>query len=225
MITLAQSVNGRLDSAGVDLWALDHNWSDRGRLDTVVAGAPGAFDAAAFHCYSGQPSSMGGLSLPSLVTECTGGEWDPSWASTFRWQARNLVVDPAAHGSTGLLLWNLALDPNHGPHTGGCGNCRGLVTVDPATGQWAPQPEYYLLAHVSRAADRDAVRVGLAATGAASSQVATVAFANPDGSVGIFGHNASSERQVIDVTLASGTVTRVVVQPGELFTLRGPSPS
>ncbi len=225
MITLGQSVGPRLDSAGVDLWALDHNWSDRGRLNTVLAGAPGAFDAAAFHCYAGQPSSMGGLSLPSLITECTGGEWDPSWASTFRWQARNLVVDPVANGSTGLLLWNLALDPDHGPHTGGCGNCRGLVTVDPATGQWSPQPEYYLLAHVSRAADRDAVRIGLAATGTASSQVATVAFANPDGTIGIFGHNGSSERQVIDVTLASGTATRVMVQPGELFTLRGPSPS
>jgi glucosylceramidase len=224
MIALGQAVGPRLDALGVDLWALDHNWSDRGRLDAVLAGAPGAFDAAAFHCYSGQPSSMGGLSLPSLVTECTGGEWDPSWASTFRWQARNLVVDPVANGSTGLLLWNLALDPSHGPHTGGCGDCRGLVTVDPATGQWTPGPEYYLLAHVSRAADRDAVRVGLSSS-AGSNDVPAVAFANPDGSIGIFGHNASSVRQVIDVALPSGTATRVVVQPGELFTLRGPAPA
>ena len=58
-----------------------------------------------------------------------------------------------SEGSTGLILWNLALDPDHGPHTGGCGDCRGIVTVDPATGTWEPGPEYYLLAHLSRAAE------------------------------------------------------------------------
>ena len=50
-----------------------------------------------------RPASMGELAVPVVMTECTGGDWDPSWASTFRWQARNLVVDPAANGSTGLL--------------------------------------------------------------------------------------------------------------------------
>lgn len=220
MIGLAPSVHGRLAAKDVELWALDHNWSDRGRADALLAGAPGAFDAVAFHCYSGAPASMGGLALPVVMTECTGGDWDPSWASTFRWQARNLVVDAVAHGSTGLLLWNLALDPSRGPHTGGCGNCRGLVTVDPATGDWTPEPEYYLLAHLGRAADRGAVRVGL--TG--RPDVPAVAFANPDGTIGIFGHNASGQRQVLDVTRAAGHVTRVVVEPDELFTLRGSAP-
>jgi glucosylceramidase len=217
MIAMAPSVHERLAARGVELWALDHNWSDRARADALLAGAPGAFDAAAFHCYAGQPASMGGLAVPVVMTECTGGDWDPSWASTFRWQARNLVVDAAANGSTGLLLWNLALDPSRGPHTGGCGNCRGLVTVDPTTGAWTPEPEFYLLAQLSRAADPGASRIGL--TG--RPDVPAVAFANPDGTIGIFGHNDSGRRQVLDVSFAAGHATRVVVQPGELFTLRG----
>lgn len=220
MIAMAPSVHERLATQGVQLWALDHNWSDRARADALLAGAPGAFDAVAFHCYAGGPASMGGLAVPVVMTECTGGDWDPSWASTFRWQARNLVVDAATNGSTGLLLWNLALDPARGPHTGGCGNCRGIVTVDPATGNWTPEPEYFLLAHLSRAADPDATRVGL--TG--SPDVPAVAFANPDGTIGIFGHNASAQRQVVDVSFAAGHATRVVIHPGELFTLRGPPP-
>jgi glucosylceramidase len=160
---------------------------------------------------------MGGVAIPVIVTECTGGDWDPSWASTFRWQARNLVVGPVVHGSVGLVLWNLALDPNRGPHVGGCGNCRGVVTVDPATGSWTPEPEFFLLAHVSRAADRGATRIGL--TGRLD--ILSVAFANPDGTVGIFGHNNSGTRQVIDVSFADGDAARVVVEPGDLFSLRG----
>jgi glucosylceramidase len=217
MIGLAGAVHDRLADKGVELWALDHNWSDRARADALLAGAPGAFDAVAFHCYSGQPSSMGELAVPVVMTECTGGDWDPSWASTFRWQARNLVVDPAANGSTGLLLWNLALDPTRGPHTGGCGNCRGIVTVDPATGSWTPEPEFFLLAQLGRAADPGAVRTGLRS----SAGIAAVAFANPDGTIGIFGHNDTGRRQVVDVAFAAGDATRVAIEPGELFTLRG----
>lgn len=228
MTALATDVGGRLDGEGVELWALDHNWSDRGRLDTLLAGAPGAFDAAAFHCYAGDPSAMGGVPLPTVLTECTGGQWDPSWASTFRWQARNLVVEPVAHGSTGLLLWNLALDPAGGPHVGGCGNCRGVVTVDPATGGWSPEPEFFLLAHLGRAAVPGATRIsvtGPAGAGAgAGADVPAVAFAHPDGTIGVFGHNASGERQVVDVTFAGrpGHAARVAIAPGALFSLHGP---
>jgi glucosylceramidase len=217
MITMAQAIHPRLEHRGVELWALDHNWSDRPRLDNLLAGAPGSFDAAAFHCYSGQPSSMGGVAIPVIMTECTGGDWDPSWPSTFRWQARNLVVDPVVNGSTGLTLWNLALDPSRGPHVGGCGNCRGVVTVDPATGAWTPEPEFFLLAHLSRAASRGATRIGL--TG--RPDLPAVAFANPDGTIGIFGHNNSGERQVISVTFPAGDAARVAVEPGDLFSLRG----
>jgi glucosylceramidase len=217
MVGLAPSVHERLADVGVRLWALDHNWSDRARADALLAGAPGSFGAVAFHCYAGEPASMGGVAVPAVMTECTGGDWDPSWASTFRWQARNLVVDAAANGSTGLLLWNLALDPTRGPHTGGCGNCRGIVTVDPATGDWTPEPEYFLLAHLSRAADPGAVRIDLTSR----PDIPAVAFANPDCTIGIFGLNDSGQRQVLDVSFGNGHATRVEVEPGELFTLRG----
>jgi glucosylceramidase len=219
MIALAQSLHGDLAQQGVQLWALDHNWEHRGRVDTLLAGAPGAFSAAAFHCYGGKPEGMAGLPVPVVMTECTGGDWDRSWASTFRWQARNLVVDAAAYGSTGLLLFNLALDPDRGPHTGGCGDCRGIVTVDPATGAWAPEPEYYLLGHVSRAADRGARRIDL--TG--RPDIPAVAFENPDGTIGIFGHNDSGARQVVSVRFPAGDAARIAVDPGALFTLRGPA--
>jgi glucosylceramidase len=220
LTALATAIDAPLAGDGVDLWALDHNWADRPRLDTLLAATPGSYTAAAFHCYAGDPTAMGGLAIPSVLTECTGGEWDPDWGSTFRWQARNLVVTPVTEGSTGLILWNLALDPDHGPHTGGCSDCRGIVTVDPVTGAWEPGPEYYLLAHVSRAADPGATRVGLSTP----STVPAVAFANPDGQIGIFAHNATPTTQVLSVRFADGETFRATVAPGELVTLRGSPP-
>lgn len=217
LTALAVAVDGPLSERGVGLWALDHNWADRPRLDALLAAAPDAYSAAAFHCYAGGPTAMGDLAIPSVLTECTGGEWDPDWGSTFRWQAQNLVVTPVEEGSTGLILWNLALDPDHGPHTGGCGDCRGVVTVDPATGAWEPGPEYFLLAHLSRAAEPGATRLGLVTT----PTFPAVAFANLDGTVGIFGHNATASPQVVGVTFADGEAFRAVVQPGDLFSLRG----
>ena len=38
----------------------------------------------------------------------------------------------------------------HGPHKGGCADCRGVVTIDPATGAITRNVEYYVLGHASR---------------------------------------------------------------------------
>lgn len=50
-----------------------------------------------------------------------------------------------------VLYWNLALDQNFGPHNGGCGNCRGIVTIH--TDQqyrFTTSPEYYNLGQVGK---------------------------------------------------------------------------
>ena len=61
-----------------------------------------------------------------------------------------LIIGASNNWSRGTLLWNLALDPAHGPHTGGCADCRGVVTIDPATGAITRNVEYYVLGHASR---------------------------------------------------------------------------
>jgi glucosylceramidase len=216
MIALGKAVGPRLDRLGTRLWALDHNWSDRARVDTALAGAPGSFDGAAFHCYGGTPSQMAGLAVPRIVTECTGTDGD--WAGTFAWDAKNLVVDAVAAGSSGLVMWNLALDEDHGPvDTGslwGCKTCRGLVTVTPSG--MTREPEFYTLAHLSRAADQGA-RV-VTATSSAGLRVA--AFRNPDGTVGVFGHNGTGSAQVVELRVPGQPAVSYPVGAGELFSYR-----
>lgn len=223
MSELAGLVGLPLADRGVELWGLDHNWVHRPHVDAQLSSPTGRrFARVAFHCYqseSGDSALATSLQRPWALTECTGGDWDPSWASTFQWQATHLVTDPVRRGSTGLLLWNLALDPSHGPHTGGCDGCRGVVTVDPVAHTWTANPEYYLLAHLTRAADPGARRIGLTMAG----DLPAVAFANPDGTVGYFGVNTGTTRVV---RVVAGTASaRFSVPAGALWSVRLPGSS
>lgn len=217
MAALGQAVGPRLGVAGVGLWAVDHNWADRPRVDAVLDAAPDGFDAAAFHCYAGSPSQMAGLAVPRLVTECTGTT--DGWSSTFGWDARNLVAGAVDAGSSGLMMWSLALDGDHGPvdpgSRAGCKDCRGLVTID---GEGVhPEPELYTLAHLSRAASPGARVVSVDA----DPRLSAVAFRNPDGSIGVFGHNATGEQQTIRLDIRGRADLIAHVEAGDLFSVRG----
>lgn len=212
MIRLATTVRPALDAAEVELWAVDHNWADRDRVDAVLAGA--AFDAAAFHCYDGTPDQMSGLPVPAVVTECTGT--DDNWISTFGWDSRVLVAESIRAGATGLLMWNLAVSPTTTSLPGGCDGCRGLLTVDPTTGTIERGPEFFTLAHLSRAADAGAVQVMTNRV----DRLPTVAFVNPDGTLGVFGHNDTGETQVVEIETSAGEHTVFTVGPWEMFSVR-----
>ncbi len=217
MATLGRAVRAQLPG-GVALWAGDHNWGHRTAYDQVVAAAPGTFDGSAYHCYEGAPTQMNGPTPFRIITECTGTT--DGWASTFAWQMRNLVAVPVANGSSGLMMWNLALDAQNGPIDAGarwgCRTCRGLLRVDGTS--VTAQPELYLLGHVTRAAQPGArvLRVRSTAPG-----TAVAAFANPDGTTGVTGVNDTTSSQVVAIRIGS-TTRSYVVGPGELFTLRTP---
>ncbi|MFC4783543.1 glycoside hydrolase family 30 protein [Nocardioides sp. MAHUQ-72] len=216
MTRLGEAAGPRLGAGGVHLWALDHNWADRPRADTVLGAAPGAFDGVAFHCYGGTPDQMAGLPVPSLVSECTGTT--DGWSGTFGWDARTLVADAVSAGSSGLMMWSLALDADHGPVDAGsqwgCKDCRGLVTVD--GDQVRPEPELYTLAHLSRAASPGARVIASSATPGLSA----AAFRNRDGSIGVFGQNATGATRTVAIRITGRIDLSYTVAPGEMFTFR-----
>lgn len=217
MAALGRQVRPQLPG-DVALWAGDHNWEHRWAYDQIVAAAPGSFDGSAYHCYGGTPSQMNGPTPFRIITECTGTT--DGWASSFAWQLRNLVAVPVANGSSGLLMWNLALDPSNGPIDAasryGCRSCRGLLTVDGT--RVTTGPEFYLLAHLTRAAQPGARVLPVASS---ASGTAVAAFRNPDGTTGVVGVNHTTSPQVVAVKVGS-TTRRYSVGPGELFTYRTP---
>jgi glucosylceramidase len=157
-----------------------------------------------------------GLSAPRIVTECTGTR--DGWAGTFAWDARHLVADAVDAGSSGLLMWSLALDPRHGPvdrgSRWGCKTCRGLLTVRP--GGIREEPEFYTLAHLSRAAEPGWHAVGSRAPRGLS----VAAFRGPDAEVGVFAHNGTGRDRTVRVRTGGTTTRGYVVRAGELATVR-----
>jgi glucosylceramidase len=137
--------------------------------------------AVAWHCYGGDVSAQTAVhdkhpDKDTYFTECSGGEWAPVWADNLKWNVSKMVIGNARGWARGVALWNLALDENHGPHLGGCGDCRGVVTIHSTTGQITRNPEYYALAHASRFVRPGAVRI----ESTAPSGFETVAFRNAD---------------------------------------------
>ena len=163
----------------------DHNWDDP-QMPLTVLKDPVArqyVSGVAWHCYEGDVSAQSPVhdAFPdkdAWLTECSGGQWSPKYAEVLGWMTDKLIIGASNNWSRGTLLWNLALDPKHGPHTGGCGDCRGVVTIDPATGAITRNVEYYILGHASRFVFPGAYRVAAAKRGEA---VQAAAFINPDG--------------------------------------------
>jgi glucosylceramidase len=200
----------------------DHNW-DHPEMPLGVLADPVARQyvaGIAWHCYEGDVPAQSPVhdSYPgkdAWLTECSGGEWTPKFADVLGWMTDKLIIGASNNWSRGSLLWNLALDPAHGPHTGGCENCRGVVTIDPATGAITRNVEYYVLGHASRFVLPGAFRV---ASVKRSDEVEAAAFLNPDGSRVAILHRKTGNGPVS--MAVDGERYTVVLPSGSVATLR-----
>jgi glucosylceramidase len=175
-----------LAGAGLSTLILDwdHNW-DRPGQPLGVLGNPAAnqyVNAVAWHCYAGNVSAQDAVhsAYPTkdvYFTECSGGAWAPVFADNLKYWVGTIIIGTTRGWAKGVAFWNLALDENAGPHLGGCGNCRGVITINSGSGFVTRNVEYYALAHASQFVRPGAHRI------ASSSDVGglqSVAFKNAD---------------------------------------------
>lgn len=162
----------------------DHNWDLPQEPMAVLANplASRYVAGVAWHCYAGDVAAQSKVrdAYPDkdvYMTECSGGDWEPVKSGGLALQARSLIVNTARHWARGILFWNLALDQDSGPHLGGCGNCRGLVTIDAVNGSITRTDDYYAIAHASRFVRRGALRI---ASSEGKDGVDNVAFLDPE---------------------------------------------
>jgi glucosylceramidase len=190
---------------GTQIFDWDHNW-DQPESPAAVLADPAArkyVNGIAWHCYAGDVGVMAKLhdanpDKDTWFTECSGGEWEPKFSNGLQYFFGTLVIDTTRGWAKGVSLWNLALDENHGPHLGGCGDCRGVVTIDSTTGAITRNVEYYALAHASRFVLPGAHRI------ASSTDVGglkDVAFVNPDGSLALLVANPAQQAHSFSVRL------------------------
>jgi glucosylceramidase len=200
----------------------DHNW-DHPEMPLAVLSDPVArrhIAGVAWHCYEGDVPAQSPVhdahpDKDAWLTECSGGQWAPNYAEVLGWMTDKLIIGASNNWSRGTLLWNLALDPQHGPHKGGCADCRGVVTIDPSTAAITRNVEYYVLGHASRFVLPGAYRVATARRG---DEVDAAAFIDPDGSRVAILHRKSGDGPVT-VSL-DGDRYAVALPRGSVATLR-----
>jgi glucosylceramidase len=93
------------------------------------------------------------------------------------------------------VKWSLALDQTLGPHTGGCGTCTPIVTVNNSSGAITYGIEYYTMGHFSKFILPGAVRIYSSNANGIVSSV----FLNSDGSKALVAFNDSAATQSFSV--------------------------
>jgi len=200
----------------------DHNWDEYQSPLQVLAdsAAPRYIAGVAWHCYGGDVSAQGLVhdahpDKDAYFTECSGGEWAPNFADNLKWFVRTLIIGATRGWAKGVLLWNLALDESHGPHTGGCGDCRGVVTIASVSGAVTRNVEYYALGHASRFVRPGARRI---ASTSSVGDLESVAFRNPDdGSKALIVVNTAAQERTLAVQW-SGQWFRYTLVAGAVVT-------
>ncbi len=200
----------------------DHNWDEPQSPLAVLADSAARryVSGVAWHCYAGDVSAQGPVhdaypGTDAYLTECSGGDWAPRWADNLAWMVKNLVIGSTRNWARGVAMWNLALDENHGPHAGGCGNCRGVVTIDSRTGAVTKNEEYYALAHASRFVKPGAQRIASSSV----TKLDNVAFQNEDGSSVLIVLNSDTTTQTFAVRDRDRTFT-YTLPAGAVVTFR-----
>lgn len=119
-------------------------------------------DGSAFHLYGGSISALTPLhdAFPTKniyfteqFTSSTG-----SFSGDLGWHFRNLIIGAPRYWSRNVLEWNLANDPNYGPHTqGGCTDCKGALTI--SGDNISRNVSYYIISHASKFVPQGSVRI------------------------------------------------------------------
>lgn len=186
-------------STEIFIW--DHNWAEPIYPLTVLSDvdARSYIQGSAWHCYSGTPDAQTIVhdAYPDkdiYFTECT-GHGDENFAGDLVWGFHNVMIGAIRNWAKTAIYFNLVLDENHGPHVGGCENCRGLLTID-QNGAVTKTVEYYVVGHLSKFVDPGAYRIE---SSYITGTLESVAFQNPDESIVLVVLNPGSEHRSFDV--------------------------
>ncbi|WP_348268499.1 glycoside hydrolase family 30 beta sandwich domain-containing protein [Edaphobacter sp. DSM 109919] len=122
-------------------------------------------DGTGFHLYGGTVDAMTEVhnAFPDknlYFTEQSVTEDRGSGTMDIADPVAKIIIGVSRNWSRNILLWNLAADPQFGPHTndGGCTGCQGALTID--GDHVARDLAYYTIAHASKFVPPGSVRIG-----------------------------------------------------------------
>lgn len=177
----------------------DHN-ADRPDYPLAILGDASArqyIDGSAFHLYAGDISALSqvhnayadkNIYFTEQYTPATG-----SFGGDLSWHLNNLIIGATRNWSRNVLEWNLANDPNFGPHTiGGCTTCKGALTIGFSITR---NVSYYIIAHASKFVPAGSYRVD----SNVPNNLPNVAFVTPSGKKVLIVLNTSGSFQSFNI--------------------------
>ena len=187
----------------------DHN-CDRPDYPLTILNDPKArqyADGSGFHLYGGSITAMSQVhdAFPAknlyfteqMVVERTRtGVMQP-----VAYPVSHIVIGAMRNWSRNVLLWNLAADPQFGPHTsdGGCPMCQGAITID--GDQVSRNIALYAIEHASKFVPPGSVRLGSTEPDA---QLSNVAWRTPRGQHVLLVTNTGTTKRDFTVAFAKG---------------------
>lgn len=174
------------------LLILDHNWVYSNQALEILSNSDAAsfIDGIAWHGYEDAvPERQSDVHqrFPSKLqyfTEVSGLQAYQSFPHNLAWTFHNIFAGSLRNWASAVLLWNLALDQNGGPHLTDYTGLRGVITIpqinNQLTGEIKFDGEYYMLGHFSKFVHSGAVRIESTNIG---NTLETVAFRNLDQSL------------------------------------------
>lgn len=185
----------------------DHN-ADRADYPLTILADQAAYpyvDGSAFHLYAGNISALTpvhtaypnkNLYFTEIYTASTG-----SFSGDLSWHINNIIIGATRNWCRNVIEWNLASDPNFGPHTnGGCSTCQGAITIGSFISR---NVSYYIIAHASKFVRPGAVRIA----SDNSTTLPNVAFKNTDGSKVLIVLNNGTTAQTFNIKFNSKIVS------------------
>ncbi|MFC5863211.1 glycoside hydrolase family 30 beta sandwich domain-containing protein [Acidicapsa dinghuensis] len=114
-----------------------------------------------------------------------------------------VLVGATRNWSRNVLLWNLAADPQFGPHTnnGGCPVCEGAITLD--GNRVTRNIAYYTIAHASKFVPPGSVRI----QSNTSESLPNVAFKTPTNKIVLIVANPGNVDRMFDISFHGKSIT------------------
>lgn len=175
-------------------------------------------DGTGFHLYGGTVDAMTQVhnAFPKknmYFTEQSVTERPDSTEMRISRPVARIIIGATRNWSKNVLLWNLAADPQAGPHTndGGCTGCRGAITID--GNEVTRNIAYYVLAHASKFIRPGSVRVDSNDL----EQLPNVAFKTPKGEKVLIVSNVTDSSQTFSVR-SNGQVFSTTLNAGSVAT-------
>ncbi len=186
----------------------DHN-CDEPNYPIEVLNDPAAnayVHGSAFHLYAGDASALSTLhdAHPDKALYFT-EQWtgkNGTFDGDLQWHIKNVIIGTLRNWSRVALEWNLANDPNYGPHTpGGCTECKGALTIN--GNAVTKNVSYYIIGQASKFVLPGSVRLSSNLTGS----LPNVAFQRPDGKKVLIVLNEGADAQSFNIQAGSRWIT------------------